>query len=114
MYLFLLFSNRNNSVLYQLFSTTATNTNTTTTTADGELFVSCLKNMLDKQYEHFGKLNDHLLGMWAGPEHWRKKAKRPKLDGTVKLNEGLFCSFYYFHFIGIYMTIDLYKIKTVT
>ncbi|CAH8502381.1 unnamed protein product [Schistosoma guineensis] len=69
-------------------NTTATNTNTTTTTtADGELFVSCLKNMLDKQYEHFGKLNDHLLGMWAGPEHWRKKAKRPKLDGTVKLNE---------------------------
>ncbi|VDP42431.1 unnamed protein product [Schistosoma margrebowiei] len=76
---------KNNSVLYQLFSTTATNT--TTTTADSELFVSCLKNMLDKQYEHFGKLNDHLLGMWAGPEHWRKKAKRPKLDGTVKLNE---------------------------
>ncbi|CAH8508599.1 hypothetical protein MS3_00010770 [Schistosoma haematobium] len=68
-------------------NTTATNTTTTTTTADGELFVSCLKNMLDKQYEHFGKLNDHLLGMWAGPEHWRKKAKRPKLDGTVKLNE---------------------------
>ncbi|CAH8529133.1 unnamed protein product [Schistosoma rodhaini] len=64
-----------------------TATNTTTTTADGELFVSCLKNMLDKQYEHFGKLNDHLLGMWAGPEHWRKKAKRPKLDGAVKLNE---------------------------
>uniref|UniRef100_A0A3Q0KR22 Condensin complex subunit 2 n=1 Tax=Schistosoma mansoni TaxID=6183 RepID=A0A3Q0KR22_SCHMA len=68
-------------------NTTATNTNTTTTTADGELFVSCLKNMLDKQYEHFGKLNDYLLGMWAGPEHWRKKAKRPKLDGAVKLNE---------------------------
>ncbi|VEL29012.1 unnamed protein product [Protopolystoma xenopodis] len=46
---------------------------------DGELFVTSLKNMLDTQFEHFGQQNDHLLGMWAGPEHWRKKAKRPKL-----------------------------------
>ncbi|TNN19533.1 Condensin complex subunit 2 [Schistosoma japonicum] len=66
---------------------TENTTTATTTTADGEVFVSCLKSMLDKQYEHFGKLNDHLLGMWAGPEHWHKKAKRPKLDGAVKLNE---------------------------
>ncbi|CAH8484469.1 unnamed protein product [Schistosoma turkestanicum] len=70
-----------------LLAVTENTTTTTATTADGELFVSCLKNMLDKQYEHFGKLNDHLLGMWAGPEHWRKKAKRPKLDGAVKSNE---------------------------
>ncbi|CAH8523269.1 unnamed protein product [Dicrocoelium dendriticum] len=49
-------------------------------TTDGELFVSSLKSMLDKQYEHFGQINDHILGMWAGPEHWRKKAKRRKVD----------------------------------
>ncbi|VDQ01072.1 unnamed protein product [Trichobilharzia regenti] len=47
-----------------------------------------MKSMLDKQYEHFGKLNDHLLGMWAGPEHWRRKAKRPRLEGgALKSNE---------------------------
>ncbi|CAH8840683.1 unnamed protein product [Trichobilharzia szidati] len=56
-------------------------------TNESELFVSCLKSMLDKQYEHFGKLNDHLLGMWAGPEHWRRKAKRPRLEGALKSNE---------------------------
>lgn len=50
------------------------------TSPDSELFVTSLKLMLDKQYEHFGQLNDHLLGMWAGPEHWRKKAKRRKLE----------------------------------
>ncbi|CAL8099071.1 unnamed protein product [Calicophoron daubneyi] len=62
--------------------TTAQNGNTDSQTngTDGELFVSSLKQMLDKQYEHFGQLNDHLLGMWAGPEHWRKKAKRRKFD----------------------------------
>ncbi|OON13570.1 barren protein, partial [Opisthorchis viverrini] len=53
--------------------------------ADSELFVSSLKSMLGKQYEHFGQLNDHILGMWAGPEHWRKKTKRRRFDPITGL-----------------------------
>ncbi|KAF5396464.1 hypothetical protein PHET_10402 [Paragonimus heterotremus] len=56
-----------------------------TTATDGDLFVSSLKSMLDKQYEHFGQINDHILGMWAGPEHWRKKAKRRRFDPVTGL-----------------------------
>ncbi|VDP80229.1 unnamed protein product [Echinostoma caproni] len=58
-----------------------------TSGTDGELFVSSLKSMLDKQYEHFGQLNDHLLGMWAGPEHWRKKAKRRRINPITGRDE---------------------------
>ncbi|KAA3676130.1 condensin complex subunit 2 [Paragonimus westermani] len=62
-----------------------------TTATDGDLFVSSLKSMLDKQYEHFGQINDHILGMWAGPEHWRKKAKRRRFDPVtgLEINSGL-------------------------
>ncbi|KAF6777959.1 hypothetical protein AHF37_02816 [Paragonimus kellicotti] len=55
------------------------------TATEGDLFVSSLKSMLDKQYEHFGQINDHILGMWAGPEHWRKKAKRRRFDPVTGL-----------------------------
>ncbi len=47
---------------------------------EGELFVSSLKSMLTTHLENFGQVNDGILGLWAGPEHWRKKAKRRKLD----------------------------------
>ncbi|KAM7540142.1 hypothetical protein Aperf_G00000041449 [Anoplocephala perfoliata] len=49
-------------------------------TAEGELFVSSLKSMLAAHLENFGQVNDGILGLWAGPEHWRKKAKRRRLD----------------------------------
>ncbi|VDM32971.1 unnamed protein product [Hydatigera taeniaeformis] len=49
-------------------------------TAEGELFVSSLKSMLTTHLENFGQVNDGVLGLWAGPEHWRKKAKRRRLD----------------------------------
>lgn len=49
-------------------------------TAEGELFVSSLKLMLASHLENFGQVNDGILGLWAGPEHWRKKAKRRRLD----------------------------------
>lgn len=49
-------------------------------TAEGELFVSSLKSMLTTHLENFGQVNDGILGLWAGPEHWRKKAKRRRLD----------------------------------
>ncbi|CAH8499132.1 unnamed protein product [Heterobilharzia americana] len=76
-----------NAVMTDVPTNENTTTTTITTTPDSELFVASLKSMLDKQFEHFGKLNDHLLGMWAGPEHWRKKAKRPRLDIGVKSKE---------------------------
>ncbi|BHF60841.1 hypothetical protein SprV_0100381000 [Sparganum proliferum] len=47
---------------------------------DGEVFVSSLKSMLTAHLENFGQINDGILGLWAGPEHWRKKAKRRRLD----------------------------------
>ncbi|VDL94601.1 unnamed protein product [Schistocephalus solidus] len=47
---------------------------------DGEVFVSSLKSMLSTHLENFGQINDGILGLWAGPEHWRKKAKRRRLD----------------------------------
>ncbi|GAA55795.1 condensin complex subunit 2 [Clonorchis sinensis] len=59
--------------------------------ADSELFVSSLKSMLGKQYEHFGQLNDHILGMWAGPEHWRKKTKRRRFDPITGLEVTVSC-----------------------
>ncbi|VDL18343.1 unnamed protein product [Hymenolepis diminuta] len=49
-------------------------------TSEGELFVSSLKSMLTAHLENFGHVNDGVLGLWAGPEHWRKKAKRRRLD----------------------------------
>nr|CDS29655.2 Condensin complex subunit 2 [Hymenolepis microstoma] len=49
-------------------------------TLEGELFVSSLKSMLTAHLENFGHVNDGVLGLWAGPEHWRKKAKRRRLD----------------------------------
>ncbi|VDO07515.1 unnamed protein product [Rodentolepis nana] len=49
-------------------------------TPEGELFVSSLKSMLTAHLENFGHVNDGVLGLWAGPEHWRKKAKRRRLD----------------------------------
>lgn len=54
--------------------------NATEPTAEGELFVSSLKSMLTTHLENFGQVNDGILGLWAGPEHWRKKAKRRRLD----------------------------------
>lgn len=36
--------------------------------------------MLTTHLENFGQVNDGILGLWAGPEHWRKKAKRRRLD----------------------------------
>ncbi|VDK31638.1 unnamed protein product [Taenia asiatica] len=59
---------------------TAENQNTAEPTAEGELFVSSLKSMLTTHLENFGQVNDGILGLWAGPEHWRKKAKRRRLD----------------------------------
>ncbi|CDS41427.1 Condensin complex subunit 2 [Echinococcus multilocularis] len=56
------------------------NQNTAEPTAEGELFVSSLKSMLATHLENFGQVNDGILGLWAGPEHWRKKAKRRRLD----------------------------------
>ncbi|VDD80343.1 unnamed protein product [Mesocestoides corti] len=47
---------------------------------EGEMFVTSLKTMLTNHIENFGHVNDGVLGLWAGPEHWRKKAKRRRLD----------------------------------
>ncbi|VDN17936.1 unnamed protein product [Dibothriocephalus latus] len=65
------------------------------TPGDGEVFVSSLKSMLTVHLENFGQINDGILGLWAGPEHWRKKAKRRRLDEFGSEFELIFACFHF-------------------
>ena len=50
--------------------------------------MSSVRGMVNSFVEHYGEMNDNMLGMWAGPHYWKQKGKAFKVLKSVEEKRG--------------------------